>query len=120
MNLSRAERLILKDVFFSSDGVHLYTLHTRFKFPPGLLIQLATSLEKKDLVTFDGSRVALSKEGRKFGLRARFDLFQLTNKPWREVPERFLSRRRKADAPYVPHTDRVHWSLLPDGWRRKK
>lgn len=114
------ERLILRAVFQSDRGLHLFTLHTKFKVPPGILVAVIKNLSNKGLVTTDGERVALTKAGREFGHKARYTLFGSEgDKTWRQVPEKYKSPQLKIDTPYVPELRRLHWSLLPRKVKRK-
>ena len=116
--LTPLERNLLVALARAEGGLDVFSLYSRFRCSPSELFRTATRLERREWLSIEDNRVAVTKKGREWIMANRRYLAAPGDKSWREIPSEFQRHPLLWHETYVPRTSRVHRSVLPPEWKR--
>jgi Mn-dependent DtxR family transcriptional regulator len=115
VSLNKNEEVVLGLLFEASKSLQVFTLYRRSDIGLSAVLQAVRALKSKQFVSVDLDEfVKLTDAGLEFALGALEKVKKLQAKPWREVPDRFLSmprQRREIDL-YIPRIPLLAKSFL--------
>ena len=101
MRLNKIEKLLLVDLFKSSDGLYIYTLYQRYNLSPKELFLTIDSLNKIKLIEVDEDRLKISKQGIEFAIKNNMNSKEQTEKKI-IIPENFIGPKIEINQFYIP------------------
>jgi len=107
----KTEKLILKDLFDSVDGLFAFTFYSRYKIEPDEIIRFISKYQKKDVVIFENNKIYLTKEGRENFFKLGFKNKTGTEK-FSSIPKEFLTSKLEINEPYLPNINNVSAEIL--------
>ncbi len=110
-DLSRTQRVVLRDLATASETLSAFHFYQRHRFLPAQLSTAVSKLADAGIVAFDGSTLSLSEKGQKWVREQRWILRPEATGPCRSVPGEFVAQRVQAFEPYTPSLRRLHKSL---------
>ena len=101
MILSKIFRLLISDLFRTTEGLFIFTLYRRYNLPPKKLFEIIKKLEEIKIVKVDNDRIFLTKEGIEFAIsnkiKGKIDLDRK-----KLIPENFLGVKIEINNFYIP------------------
>ncbi|WP_330443036.1 hypothetical protein [Flavobacterium sp. C4GT6] len=101
-NMNKTERIILKDLYESTNGLYTYTFFSRYKIEPEAIFFFIKKYSEKKILEYNNDRLNLTSEGRDIILKQLFN-----NKPekgkFNNIPSDFLKERININSPYLPN-----------------
>jgi len=110
-SLKSIDRQILQALIQSEGKLHGFTLSRRYQLPPHEIGNAISKLQEKQIIESDGVTLSLTKMGREWIIKSRFELFSREVKLWRECPEDFKQERLEINKPYIPRIHKLDKSL---------
>lgn len=104
--MKNTDKILLKHLFRSSEGLHIYTVYSLLKMPPSQIVGALNALEKNGIIEIAGPQISLSTKGKKFVLTHSASIFS-EEKKWREVPAVYIGRRVEPFEPIAPRLKRI-------------
>lgn len=101
-DLKKSDRLLLNVLIRSENEIHGFTLYNRYHVPPDEISRSIKRLQNWHIVESDGLIVKLTKTGKEWVQKVRFDLYSPVEKPWRICPQDFKHERLAVNKPYSP------------------
>jgi hypothetical protein len=101
MKLTKQERQILIDIFKSSNGLFIFTLHRQLNLSPKELFTALEKLKFNGLIDVTEDRVIITKTGIEYTVKTPLKTKVDDNKQ-RLIKENFLGKRIKINEFYIP------------------
>lgn len=101
MKLTKQERQILIDIFKSSNGLFIFTLHRQLNLSPKELFTAIEKLKLNDLIDVTEDRAIITKTGIEYTVKTPRKTNFDENKQ-RLIKENFLGKRIKINEFYIP------------------
>ena len=114
-NLNNYDRLLLNALIRSDNEIHGFTLYNRYRVPPDEISRSIKRLQNWHIIESDGLIVRLTKMGKEWVQRVRFELYSPAEKTWRICPQDFKQEQLAVNKPYIPRV-----SLLDKTFKIKK
>jgi DNA-binding PadR family transcriptional regulator len=111
-SLNKIERIILRDLLMSSEGLDAYTFWRRYHISPGQISQVLSRFVERRILKLKNDHIEITRKGQKWLIENRIKLFPVTEKPWRKCPEEFLQPQLPIQQPIVPRLSQLDKSLL--------
>jgi hypothetical protein len=115
--LTVVERITIRDLMATEDGLSAYTFWRRYRMGPGALISGLQRLVKEGLVAVDGANIQITQKGRNVVRENRWEFFAVRERPWRECPQEFVQPSLKINRPYIPQWTQVATEILPESYQ---
>ena len=120
MRFSRLQRLILRDLFESEKGLHVFTIHRRYNIAPVQLVDSLRTLVDAGLIEIADDRMKLTEKGNKEVLESRIELLSHGEKAWRECPPDFKQPSIAVNQPYIPKISLLDAEAFPFKKKRQR
>jgi hypothetical protein len=119
---SKLQRLIIRDLIVSSNGLHVYTIHRRYGISPALLDDSLDELLKNNLVELIEDKIKLTENGVERFKQAKGDFIRDSEKSWKTVPIEFTEPPLSINTPYVPRISLLDLKKFPfaEKWKKEK
>jgi hypothetical protein len=101
MKASLIEKILLKDLLKSSNGLLDYTFYQRYRVLPADMYKFIEKYSKLELLNYAESRITLTEKGKIFLLSKKFELGDSGDK-FKKIPERFLAPKLPINEFYIP------------------
>ncbi|PRB02041.1 hypothetical protein CQ046_13845 [Chryseobacterium sp. MYb7] len=98
MKLNKIEKIILNDLFKSTEGLFIYTLYSRYKVSPKILFETIENLKASNYITGTNERIEITKEGIESIVKKNIK----HEKKEFDIKEEFLGPQIKINSFYVP------------------
>ncbi len=109
--MNKTEKIFLKDLYESVDGLYAFTLHSRYKVEPSILFNFIGKYSKKGILKFENDKIELTEEGKKIILKQLF--FKNTDKgKFDNIPDEFKYQKIEINSPYLPNINNVSAEIL--------
>ena len=103
-NLGTTEdRLLLRELMRTKDGLDLYAIHVGHGLTPGQLASALSKIIEAGIAVVDGLSATLSLEGREYCFKHATQIWgETTAAPWKEVPEELRQPADSRSLLYIP------------------
>lgn len=109
--LTRSDTLLLLELNLLGGRLFIYTLHRKYRLSPAEIARSIRKLQIMKVVKSDGSNIELTKNGKNWMTKHRFQLFSPEEKPWRNCPNEFMQQKIGVDKPYIPKISKLDKSF---------
>lgn len=101
MKLTKHERQILIEIFKSSNGLFIFTLHRQLNLAPKELFTAIEKLESHDLLYINEDRVIITKTGNEYAVKTTLKTI-IDDDKQRVIKENFIGKRININEFYIP------------------
>lgn len=101
MKLTKQERQILIDIFKSSNGLFIFTLHRQLNLSPKELFAAIEKLKSNGLIDVTEDRAIITKTGVEYAVKTPLKT-KIDDNKQRLIKENFLGKRININEFYIP------------------
>lgn len=101
MKLTKYERQILIEIFKSSNGLFLFTIHRQLALSPKDLFSAIENLKSNGFINVDEDRVTITKEGIGYASKTQLKTKVDSNRE-KLINEEYLGKRININEFYIP------------------
>lgn len=105
------ERLILRDLYESTNGLFGYTFYSRYKIEPENILKFIEKYKERGLLSFENDKLTLTDNGRKFILKRLYKVPSRKDK-FTGIPSAFIDRKLEINTPYLPDIRNVSFEII--------
>lgn len=105
------EKIILKDLYESINGLQSFSLYSKYKIEPDKIFIFIEKYTEKGILNYENNKLELTKEGKSLILKQYFGLKSNSGK-FGNIPEDFLANRIKINSPYLPNIETLPEEIL--------
>lgn len=107
--MTKIEKIILKDLYESVNGLYAFTFYSRYKIEPENIFVFIEKYSEKGILIFDDdNRLYLTSEGKNIILKQLFNNNSDLNKGrFSNIPPEFLKDKIKINSPYLPDYNKL-------------
>jgi hypothetical protein len=112
MKLSKAQNVIIRDLFRAGGKLDCYTFYRRYHYSPSELIGVINKLIKEELVSTDNTQILLAPKGKTLIVENGLYIDKRFAS-WKSVPEEFSQEKIPPWEPYIPVAKLLDKSIFP-------
>lgn len=101
MKILEFERRILRQLYYSSNGLIIFTIYQRLRLTPSQLYLFIDKFKKADFISYEDEKLELTANGRKEILEKELNTTNKKNK-FASIPEDFLIPALNINEFYIP------------------
>ncbi|MDP3927758.1 MAG: hypothetical protein Q8R57_01920 [Bacteroidota bacterium] len=101
IKLLKQERRILTDIFGSSNGLFIFTIHRQLNLSPNELFAAIEKLKSNGLIDVIDDRATLTKVGAEYAVKTSLKT-KIGHKKQNLIKENFLGKRININEFYIP------------------
>ncbi len=101
MKILEFERRILRLLYFSSNGLLIFTIFQRLKLTPSQLYLFIDKFKKADIISYENEKLELTINGKKKVIEKKLDKVKKRDK-FATIPEDFLVSPLGMNEFYIP------------------
>jgi hypothetical protein len=105
------EKIILKDLYESINGLQSFSLYSKYKIEPDKIFLFIEKYTNKGIITYQNNKIELTKEGKTLILKQYFALKSNLGK-FANIPEEFLATKIEINSPYLPNIENLSNEIL--------
>ncbi len=109
--MTKQEKLILKDLYESMDGLYLFTFYSRYKIEPDAIYTFIEKYKSKGIINYTSDKLTITDEGRNIIMKQVFYNKPNSGKKF-NIPEEFLVNNIGVNQPYLPNIKEVPEDIL--------
>ncbi|EIF51358.1 hypothetical protein [Sulfurovum sp. AR] len=109
--MTKLERLILKDLYESIDGLYLFTFYSRYKIEPDAIYTFVEKYKSKGIINDTSDKIIITDEGRNIIMKQLFYNKPSNGKKF-NIPEEFLVDKIGINQPFLPNIKEVPEDIL--------
>ena len=119
IKLNLIQKLIIKDLANSVQGLELFTLYRRYNILPSVIVSNINKLVRRKLIERKNDIYVLTRKAKKYFL-AKPEAIAIYDKPWRKVPEEYKAPQLGIYSPYIPRISKLDKSFKLSKNKRRK
>ncbi len=101
MRLNNLQKLMLNDLFKSTEGLYIYTLYNRYNSSPKELFLAIEVLTKMSLVKSDDERLTITTSGIEYAIKT-YEVIKAKSNKLDGIQEKFSGPKIEINQFYIP------------------
>lgn len=106
-DLNNSDKIVIRDLYESVDGLYAFTFYTRYKMSPSLMFKFIEKYMDKGILIFENGKIFLTSEGRNVAMTIVKNKKKSIKSKYNNIPIEFKDVKLKINSLYLPDKKKI-------------